>query len=725
MNARTAQGMTGTAVALVVDDDPVMRILIRKALETDGFSVQEAENGRLAVAAFPQLQPDIILMDVMMPELDGFGACRAIRELPQGTLTPIMMLTGLDDVESINRAFDAGATDFIAKPINWGILGYRVRYLLRSANVLEQFVRNQESLAEAQRIAHLGNWEWDAETDRVYWSAETYRVLGLQAGTPTADFATFIKRVHPEERVQVREALKEFVKKDDAIDVTYRLMLDDGSIRYVHLLAFTRRNADGRACFVAGTIQDITDRKKAEEKIRYLAYYDALTTLPNRQFFLEQLQRTLAVARRHNRLLGVLSLDLDQFKRINDTLGHRLGDELLVAVSQRLSECVRSADAVARVDASTDRLARLGGDEFSLLLTELAHFHDAARVAQRILDQLKSPFRLGEQEVFVTASIGIALFPNDGETPEILVKNADTAMHYAKEQGRNNYQFYGGAMNATALEKLSLEAQLRKALERGEFILHYQPKVEAADGRVSGVEALVRWQHPELGLVGPNQFIGVAEEIGLIIPLGEWVLATACRQLRAWQQQGCAPVSVAVNIAGSHFRQPSLLTAVADALRDSNLDPGLLEIEVTESMLMDNVEGTIAVLRDLKAMGVRLAIDDFGTGYSSLAYLKRFPLDTLKIDRSFIKDTPGDAGDAALTTAIIGMAHSLKLSVVAEGVELQTQFDFLRERGCDVIQGYLVSRPIPPENMPEFIRGRQSMTQAAARQPMKVVAKAH
>ena len=338
---------------------------------------------------------------------------------------------------------------------------------------------------------------------------------------------------------------------------------------------------------------------------------------------------------------------------------------------------------------------------------------------------MKSPFRLGEQEVFVTASIGIALFPNDGETPEILVKNADTAMHYAKEQGRNNYQFYGGAMNATALEKLSLEAQLRKALERGEFILHYQPKVEAADGRVSGVEALVRWQHPELGLVGPNQFIGVAEEIGLIIPLGEWVLATACRQLRAWQQQGCAPVSVAVNIAGSHFRQPSLLTAVADALRDSNLDPGLLEIEVTESMLMDNVEGTIAVLRDLKAMGVRLAIDDFGTGYSSLAYLKRFPLDTLKIDRSFIKDTPGDAGDAALTTAIIGMAHSLKLSVVAEGVELQTQFDFLRERGCDVIQGYLVSRPIPPENMPEFIRGRQSMTQAATRQPMKIVAKAH
>jgi EAL domain-containing protein (putative c-di-GMP-specific phosphodiesterase class I) len=269
-------------------------------------------------------------------------------------------------------------------------------------------------------------------------------------------------------------------------------------------------------------------------------------------------------------------------------------------------------------------------------------------------------------------------------------------------------------MNTTALEKLSLEGQLRKALDRQEFILHYQPKVDAADGRVTGVEALVRWNHPELGIVGPNQFIPVAEEIGLIIPLGEWVIATACRQLRAWQQQGCAPISVAVNIAGSHFRQPSLLSVVGDALRDAGLDSGQLEIELTESMLMDNVEATIAVLRDLKAMGVRLAIDDFGTGYSSLAYLKRFPLDTLKIDRSFIKDTPGDTGDAALTTAIIGMAHSLNLSVVAEGVELQVQFDFLKDRGCDVIQGFLISRPMPPENMLEFINGRESTAKPLA-----------
>jgi diguanylate cyclase (GGDEF)-like protein/PAS domain S-box-containing protein len=714
MNTRDLQIGARTAVALVVDDDPVMRMLIRKALETNGFSVHEAENGRHAVDTFPQLQPDIVLMDVMMPELDGFGACRGIRGLPQGTRTPILMLTGLDDVDSINQAFDAGATDFIAKPINWAVLVYRVRYLLRSADTLEQLVRNQQTLAEAQRIAHLGNWEWDIGKDHVFWSAETCRVLGMESVATTANISMFMDRVHPEEREQAEEGLKRSVEEGSAIDTTHRLVLDDGSIRYVHLLGLTHRSADGRASSVAGTIQDITERKSAEEKILYLARYDALTALPNRQFFLEQLQRSLAVAQRHSRLLGVLSLDLDQFKRINDTLGHGLGDDLLVAVSRRLGECVRSSDAVGRLDLGADRLARLGGDEFSLLLTELTHFHDAAKVAHRILDQLKAPFALGDQEVVVTASIGIALFPNDGETPETLVKNADTAMHYAKEQGRNNYQFYGGDMNATALEKLSLEAQLRKALERQEFTLHYQPKVEAADGRVSGVEALVRWNHPELGLVGPYQFISVAEEMGLIIPLGEWVLATACRQLRTWQQQGCAPISVAVNIAGSHFRQPSLLNSVAEALRDTGLDPRLLEIEVTESMLMDNIDGTIAVLRDLKAMGVRLAIDDFGTGYSSLAYLKRFPLDTLKIDRSFIKDTPSDAGDVALTTAIIGIAHSLNLSVVAEGVELQSQFDLLKERRCDIIQGYLVSRPIPPENIPEFIASRQSMTKAAA-----------
>jgi len=699
MTAPTPLECKVQTVGLVVDDDAVMRMVVREVLEREGFEVQEAANGREGLARFSSTKPDIVLLDVMMPEMDGYAACAAIRALPEGTRTPILMMTGLDDLESINRAFEAGATDFIGKPINWGVLGHRIRYLLRSARTLEQLVRNQESLAEAQSIARLGSWEWDVENDRVYLSPELHDILDFGQDVDPGTFPAFMDRLFPDKANPARETMERLSKSGESIDASQRLVMRDGSIRHIHILGHMRRTEETSTRIMAGTIQDITERKHAEDQIRYLAYYDALTKLPNRHLFDEQLQHSLSAAKRHDRLLAVLSLDLDQFKRINDSLGHNLGDELLQAVARRLEECVRSEDAVARSDsAAFDRLARLGGDEFSIMLTDITQFHDAAKVAGRILAQFQQPFRLGKREVVVTTSAGIALFPTDGDTPEALIKNADTALHYAKEQGRNNYQFYSQDMNSTALEKLSMEALLRRALEHDQLILYYQPKVEANSGRIVGAEALVRWKHPELGIVAPNQFIPIAEEIGLIIPIGDWVLKTATLQAKAWQEEGFLPISVAVNIAGSHFRHGNLAESVGGALRGAGLDPRYLEVELTESMLMDNVEATIATLRNLKEMGITLAIDDFGTGYSSLAYLKRFPLDALKIDRSFIKDTPGDADDAALTTAIIGMAHSLHLKVVAEGIENQPQFDFLRDRGCDLIQGYLISRPVPPDD---------------------------
>jgi diguanylate cyclase (GGDEF)-like protein len=675
-----------------------MRMLIKQVLARDGFVVHEAEHGRAAIDLFPALAPDIVLLDVMMPEMDGFAACAAIRRMPEGARTPVLMLTGLDDLESINKAFEAGATDFISKPISWGVLGHRVRYMLRTASALEALVRSQESLAEAQKIACLGSWEWQLGQQRFSWSDEALRIVGIPAAGNGCDMQSLLERIDPEDRSAAREGFDALIRQGRTLDSILRLRLVDGATRHVHLRGVAR--GAGAIESVSGTLQDVSERKRAEEQIRYLAYYDGLTSLPNRQFFLEQLQRTMALARRHDRQLAVLSMDLDQFKRINDTLGHQLGDELLQAVAQRLSEGVRSGDEVSRVDAEIDgQLARLGGDEFSLLLVELSHFHDAAKVAHRLLDRLKAPFRLGEREIFVSASIGISLFPNDGDSPEVLLKNADTAMHYAKEQGRANYQFYGRKMNSKALEKLSMEAQLRRALDRGELTLHYQPKVEARSGGVVGVEALVRWKHPELGMVGPMQFIPIAEEIGLIVPIGEWVLEEACKQVATWHGQGFNQLSMAVNIAGPHFRQPALLRSVDEALRRLNIPPHCLELEVTESMLMDNLDATQLTLRQLKEMGVKLAMDDFGTGYSSLAYLKRFPLDTLKIDRTFLKDAPQDPGDAALITAIIAMAHSLKLNVVAEGVEFESQLCFLREKGCDLIQGYLVSRPSAPEDL--------------------------
>ena len=691
-------------IALIVDDDAMMRLLIRQTLERSGFVCNEAVNGTAALEQFAATQPDIILMDVMMPEMDGYEACARLRQRADGAVVPVLMLTGLDDLESINRAYEVGATDFISKPISWGVLGHRARYILRASQAFRDLAKHQASLESAQRIAHLGSWEWDLTRDEIYWSSETYRILGLDPSEAIVGFGPFIDAVHADDRTTVQDAFSVLMKTGKFSGEGARIVRPDGSLGYIQLQGIGSFDAGGAIHHVSGTIQDVTELKRAEERIRHLAYYDGTTGLPNRQYFMERLQHALIQARRHDRQLGVLSLDLDQFKRINDTLGHSAGNELLISVAGRLADVVRQDDTLAHGDHdSADAIARLDGDEFSLLITELVHYHDAARVARRLLEELRKPFSAAGQEVFVSASIGLALYPLDGEDGESLIKNAGAAMHFAKDQGRDNYQFYSRAMNSTALEKLAMESQLRKALERDELILHYQPKIRAMTGEVIGLEALIRWQHPELGMVPPGSFIKLAEDTGLIIPIGEWVLQEAARQNAAWQREGLRRLHVGVNIASLHFRQGRLTDSVAAALQGSGLDPAYLELEVTESMLMHSVDATLNTLFKLKEMGVRLAIDDFGTGYSSLAYLKRFPLESLKIDRSFVKDLPGDAEDAAITKAIIAMAHSLKLSVVAEGVETTEQLAFLQQHGCDLLQGFLFSRPVPAADVPALL----------------------
>ncbi|PWT76362.1 MAG: diguanylate cyclase [Proteobacteria bacterium] len=702
-------------IALVVDDDTMMRLLIRQTLERAGLVCHEAHNGAAAVDKFVETQPDIVLLDVMMPEMDGYEACRRLREKDPGAMVPVLMLTGLDDLDSINRAYEVGATDFISKPISWGVLGHRVRYILRASQAFRDITKHQASLEAAQRIAHLGGWEWTITRNEVYWSAETYRILGLDPQTATPNFDTFTAQVHPEDRDRARQAIRDLLSDGQTAGRALRIIRPDGALRHIQLQAEGSFDISGTLQAVSGTIQDVTELKEAEERIRYLAYYDGVTGLPNRQFFNERLQHALAQSRRHQRQLAVVSLDLDQFKRFNDTLGHAAGNELLVAVSSRLAGVVRQEDTVARAEGQLfDAVARLDGDEFSLLVTDLQHYHDAARVARKLIEELRKPFRAGNQEVFVSASIGLALYPLDGEDGDTLIKNAGAAMHFAKEQGRDNYQFYSRAMNATALEKLAMESQLRRAVERDELLLYYQPKLEISTGRIVGLEALIRWKHPELGLVPPSQFIPLAEETGLIIPIGEWVLRNACRQNIAWQRSGLMPVHVAVNIASPHFRQGGLVASVGAALKDTGAEPRWLEVELTESMLMQSGESTLKTLFQLKDMGVRLAIDDFGTGYSSLSYLKRFPLDTLKIDRSFVKDLPRDPEDAAITKAIVAMSHSLKLSVVAEGVETAEQLAFLQQHGCDLAQGFLFSRPVVAEDVPALL-SRGELKMAAAR----------
>jgi diguanylate cyclase (GGDEF)-like protein/PAS domain S-box-containing protein len=457
--------------------------------------------------------------------------------------------------------------------------------------------------------------------------------------------------------------------------------------------------------------RDITQRKHADQKIRQLAYYDTLTKLPNRESFKERASQAIESAVRHRRLGAVLYLDLDGFKRINDTLGHDLGDQLLIGVANRLREQVRAGDQVTRGEPSSscdETMARLGGDEFTLLLSEVRHQLSASIVARRIQTEIAIPFNLDGHEVYVTPSIGIALFPDDGATVDEVLKNADTAMYHAKSVGKNNFQFYSDEMNARAVRRLKLEGELRKALSRGELHLNYQPQIDIKQGRIIAAEALLRWTHPEFGNVFPDQFIPIAEETGMIIEIGEWVLEEACRQSIAWQRAGLAPIKVAVNLSPVQFGQRIIRDSVRKALSTTGLPPDLLELEITESIIMRNVDETIATLRELRSMGIYISVDDFGTGYSSLSYLKRFPINALKIDRSFVKDIPDDQDDAAITAAIIAMAHQLNLEVVAEGIETEEQLGFLRQHGCEVGQGYLISRPVPGKELAELLPARQA-----------------
>ena len=442
-------------------------------------------------------------------------------------------------------------------------------------------------------------------------------------------------------------------------------------------------------------VRDIRARKEAQARIEFMALHDALTRLPNRAFLVERLGRMQAQAARAQHALAVLFLDLDNFKNINDSLGHHAGDRLLREIARRLSATVRQADMVAR----------LGGDEFVVVLAEIAEPEDAARVAAKLLDTVAAPLALDGHTVSVSCSIGIGLYPDDGDDADLLIRCADVAMYHAKGNGRSNYQFFAHSMSARSLEALNQESLLRDALAGDQFVLHYQAQVDAVSGQLTGMEALLRWQHPTEGLVGPARFIDFAEKRGLIASIGRWVVARACRQLKAWHDAGHPRVPVAVNLSAVEFRQVDLVASIDAALRDAGLAPEYLEIELTESVLLDTAGAIGDRMRALKALGVRLAIDDFGTGYSSLAYLKRYPIDRLKVDRSFVQDTPNDADDVAIVTAILQMAQALKLATVAEGVETMAQLNLLRNLGCSDCQGYLISRPVPALEMEAFLRG--------------------
>ncbi len=579
------------AKILVSDDDQNVRLLTRQCLEAEGMTVVEAADGPETIDVFVRERPDLVFLDVEMPGMTGLEVCERIRQMPQGESIPIMIVTGSDDRKSIDEGFQAGATQYKTKPVNWSLLGRDVQYMLRASNAFNAL-------------------------------------------------------------------------------------------------------------------------KRQEDRLRYLAYYDPLTSLPNRRSFNEQLTRILKRSQRRNSNAALMFIDLDHFKRINDSIGHGRGDRLLVEIAKRLTLELREDDAINYFSdedladgeqRSTTEISRLGGDEFTVVLSDVECTKHVERVARRILDTLSEPIALQSHNPVVTPSIGIAIYPHDGTDPDTLVRNADTAMYVAKAEGRACYRFYDEEMNSQAVEQLKMEEDLRNAMRNHELELRYQPQIDTRTGRVVSMEALVRWKHPVRGMVSPVEFIPVAERTGQIIELGEWVMGEVARHCLYWDSLGLKAFRICVNISPLQFNQGNLPQWISDFLKKAKLAPERLELELTESAIMTDAETNIAKLRKLKALGLHLAVDDFGTGYSSLSYLKRFPIDTLKIDQSFVADLHSQDG-AAIVDAILALAKTLNLRVIAEGIENEFQLAHMVTRECDLLQGFYFARPIYPEDVPDLLR---------------------
>jgi len=685
-------------LVLVVDDDRSLRLSMRAALEDEGFIVEEAASGAQALTLFQEHQPELVLLDVVMPEMDGFETCRTLRRLQGGAVVPVMMVTGLEDLDSIRQAFDAGATDFITKPLNWSLLQHRVRYMLRAGRAFRDVHRSQERLTQAQQIASLGYWEFDLVQQRVRCSEAAGQVLGLASPEELSYWSQLWQTIHPDDKTDVFRTLQRALGCQAPYQIDFRIQTPTGDRHIRHQGDFLPKSAPAPELLL-GTVQDVTEMRMVEKQLRYLAYHDPLTGLPNRIFLHERLEELLSHTTESLDCFALVVLDLDRFNRINDTFGPSLGDQLLQEVAKRLQECVDQITAEKDLCRRVKFLSRLGGDEFCLLLTDLKDPQEAVPVASRLLDALSPTVLLGEMEICVTASVGISVFPSDGDNADALLKNADAAMYYAKARGRNNYQFFREDVNSQVADRLSMETELRNALALHQLQLHYQPLMRLSTGQVVGFEALLRWQHPQFGSVSPAQFIPIAEESGLIIPIGEWVIKTACLQAKNWCQKGFKEFRVAVNLSSRQFYQPNLVEVVRKALEEAEIVPQCLELELTESMLMEREDENLNALLQLKELGVRLAIDDFGTGYSSLSYLSAFPINTLKIDRSFISHLENHSSNKAIIRAIIAMGHSLDLNIVGEGVETQNQKELLELLGCDEAQGFLFAKPQPARDI--------------------------
>ena len=672
-------------IVLIADDDDLMRSLTASTLDSEGFETIGVANGQEAIAALGRIRPDLLLLDVDMPVMDGFTTCEQVRSMTIGRDLPIVIVTASEDTASIDRAFDAGATDFISKPVNWSLIGHRMRYVLRAS-------RTRAALAssEAQNRALL-----EAMPDRLVLTSANGDIQAVienareARGSRASDDQPLVGRpleaILPEaESKRARALIRQVLTQGGEAAFEYTCQGTAGEPEHVEA-----RLLRHSPTIVLMILRDITARKRAERQIHRLAFYDTLTQLPNRQWLLSHGGELLRSVDGHRERFALCYLNLDQFKRINDTLGPSVGDSALQELATRLRRC---CDGVAARGVRIE-MARLGGDEF-IVLCAISEPSDVERLVKRLHRELALPVACDRHQLVITGSIGSAIHPTDGEDVATLLKNAGKALSSAKAGGRNTHRAYSRADHEPPEDALALESALRNAIERNELVLQFQPKFDLRTGTLTGAEALVRWRHPVRGMIPPGDFIPLAEGNGLIVDIDRWVIDAACRHLRQWLDAGIDPVAISINLSGREFcfDQPEI--TLQRALRRHGVEPRLLELEITETALMADPDSARATLKKLETMGFRLALDDFGSGYSSLGYLKRFPLHVLKIDRAFVADLERNSNDRALCRAVISMARALDLEVVAEGIETEGQRRILCDEGCPIGQGYLLSKPL-------------------------------
>lgn len=789
-----------SSTILIVDDDEAARLMMATTLERAGFVVLVAADCAGAREIFFRQKLDIALLDVLLPDGDGFDLCREFLNHPNGRDLPIAMVTGLDDLDSIQQGYKSGAADFITKPVSWAVLPYRIHYILQASRALIALSVSESktrallsSIPDILMLLHrdgrvldvqvgsyvfdMEEWSYTAEDDNskrlppvVYAiisphidaviNGEGMKLLEFEWSQSSAKERFWEARIQPRDsdkvlmvvrditkrkqhESQLRLSAKVFEGSNEAIIIAdanmhiisvnraYQKIMgyseaEVTAVRtpaiamHLHTHSFSRNfmavlnergywqgemfnerksgevfpswfsislvvNSRGEPENYIAIFNDITEHKNTRAQIDFLAHHDSLTGLPNRVLLNDRLEMAINSAKREKRMLGILFIDLDRFKNVNDSLGHSLGDQILKEMGSRLSAVITTGDTVSR----------LGGDEFVVLFPKIKDEDNLVDLAQKLSESLREPYQLNDISLHITPSIGIAMYPTDGSDTDTLIKNADAAMYLAKEKGRNNFQFYTPELNARTLDRLKLENDMRNGIALGHFVLHYQPLIVGSDRRLRGVEALVRWNHPERGLIPPLEFISLAEETGLIIPLGEWVLATAVRQVDEWHKKGYKDLVVSVNISALQFRQEDFLERVEAILRETGTSPQYIELELTESILMGDMDSSIRLLQNFCDLGYQIAIDDFGTGFSSLSYLRHLPIHMLKIDQSFVRDMLTEPASLAIVDSIITLATALGKDTIAEGVETEIEYQMLQHHGCRLMQGYYFSRPLP------------------------------